>query len=159
VLVGGGVFLVSSAVKLEQIKEICYSLYSQGLKYREIAEAMDLAQNNVEYYVRSWACSNSLPYPVDRGVGHFCYRLYKNNMKIKDIARLLGKNEINIYKIIHNFCRKYNIPSPFGERVVLAYKLREERSYSYRKIAEIVGYYDKSSCYHAIQNYKKKLKN
>lgn len=148
---------MSQIVDKEQIKEISYSLYAQGLKYREIADALGVPQTNVEYYVRTWACSNSLPFPLYRGVGQFCYRLYKNNMKVKDIARLLGKKEINIYKIIHNFCKKYNIPPPFGERVSLAYKLREERGYSYQKIAEIVGYYDKSSCYHAINNYKNKM--
>lgn len=142
---------------LEHLKEISYSLYSQGLKYREIAEALDVPQTNVEYYVRAWASSQSLPYPLPRGVGHFCYKLYKNNMKVKDIARLLGKKEINIYKIIHNFCKKYDIPPPFGEKASLACRLRDERGYSYQKIAETVGYYDKSSCYHAIQNYRNKV--
>ena len=155
-LVGGGTFSVTKG-ELKNTKETCYSLYSQGVKYKEIAQALDLPQTSVEYYVKSWACANSLPYPIYRGVGFFCYSLYKNNMKIKDIARLLGKKEINIYKLIHSFCSKYDIVPPFKKKAELAYKLRVEKNFSYSKIAKIVGYYDKSSCYHAISNYKQKV--
>jgi len=156
VLVGGKRFLVARR-NLDKEKELCYSLYVQGLKYKEIGELLGLSKGKIEYYIRSWACVHSLPYPRYKGKGYFCYKLYKNNMEIKDIARLLGKKEITIYKSIGHFCKKFNAPPPFKRKMELAYRLREEKGYSYKEIAEIAGYHDRSTCFRAIKSYKKRL--
>tara|TARA_B100000674_G_C37575523_1_gene793867 strand:+ start:189 stop:635 length:447 start_codon:yes stop_codon:yes gene_type:complete len=144
-------------VNKNELKAECYSLYAQGLKYREIAEAVGSTKSTVEKYVSQWARDNSLPFPLDRGYNKFAYDLYMNKMPVKDIARFLEKTEIQIYKSIHRYCKKYNLNPPFKDKTKLAYVLRQKNNFTYERIAEITGFHDKSSCYRAIKNYEKKL--
>lgn len=139
------------------LKAECYSLYAQGLTYRETADAVGSTKSSVEKYVVQWARDNSLPFPLDRGYNKFAYGLYMNKMPVKAIARFLNKTEIQIYKSIHRYCKKHNLSPPFKDKTKLAYVLRQKNNFTFERIAEITGFHDKSSCYRAIKNYEKKL--
>ena len=152
----------SNLGRLDSISVQAYSLYSQGMTYKEISQALGIKKDQVKYRVVKYArmTGSAYPLPKRKHNGDYLYALYKNGMSVKDISALMSLHKDKVYLRVKKFCESQGIPNPFVDRrPAFAYKLREERRLSYLIIAKIAGFSDKSSCYRAIKRYEAKLKN
>jgi transposase len=132
-----------------------YSLYAQGMTYREIAYALGIKKEQVKYNVVKYARKTCSPYPLParRYNGEYLHALYTNGMSVKDIALLMSLHQDKVYLRIKRFCADRGLPYPFVDRrAELALSLREAYGHSYEVIAKMAGYTDRSNCYRAIKH-------
>lgn len=131
-----------------------YSLYAQGMTQREIAYALGIKKEQVKYNVVKYARKTSSPYPLParRYNGEYLHALYTNGMSVKDIALLMSLHQDKVYLRIKRFCADRNLPYPFVDRRAdLAISLREQHGYTYEKLAKMVGFADRATCYRAMK--------
>lgn len=148
--------------RLDSISVQAYSLYSQGMTYREVSHALGIKKDQVKYRVVKYARLTGSPYPLPKRKhnGDYLYALYKNGMSVKDISSLMSLHKDKVYLRVKKYCESQGLPNPFVDRrPAFAYKLRTEQRLSYLIIAKIAGFSDKSSCYRAIKRHEAKLKN
>jgi|SaaInlStandDraft_6_1057023.scaffolds.fasta_scaffold109484_1 transposase-like protein len=148
--------------RLDSISTQAYSLYSQGMTYREISQALGIKKDQVKYRVVKYARLTGSPYPLPKRKynGDYLYALYKNGMNVKDISSLMSLHKDKVYLRVKKYCESQGIPNPFVDRrPAFAYKLRTERRLSYLISAKIAGFSDRSSCYRAVKRYEAKLKS
>lgn len=131
-----------------------YSLYAQGMTYREIAYALGIKKEQVKYNVVKYARKTCSPYPLParRYNGEYLHALYTNGMSVKDISLLMGLHKDKVYLRVKRFCADRGLPEPFVDRrAEFALSLKEKHGYSYEKIAKMAGYTDRSNCYRAVK--------
>jgi len=138
-----------------------YSLYSQGMTYREIAYALGIKKERVKYQVVKYARKTSSPYPLTarKYNGDYLHALFLNGMSVRDISQLMGLHKDKVYYRVRRYCEDKSLPNPFiDKRAEFAYRLREEKGWSYEKIAKIAGFTDRSNCYRAVKRHKEGLR-
>lgn len=131
-----------------------YSLYAQGLTFREISEALQIRRNQVAYQLLKYARESSSPYPLPRKKhnGEYLYNLYKNGMPAKAIGKLVGIHKDKVYLRVKAFAKAQGFPNPFVDiRPQKALEMRQTTNMSYSEIAKRTGFCDKSACYRAVQ--------
>jgi len=133
-----------------------YELYAQRLTYKEIAEAMNMTVAQVQRRVIKYSKKTSSPYPLPRRnmTGQYMYDLYLNGVSVRDIAVLLGVHKDKVYLRIRAYCGASGLRYPFRDyRGEDAYYLKVDQGLSYQKVAELVGFADRSICYRAVRRF------
>ena len=131
-----------------------YSLYSQGMTYREIGRALGISSRQATYQARKYARITSSPFPLPRRRrnGEYLHALYKNGMSVKDIGKLMSLHKDKVYFRIRRFCEDRGLPEPFKhDQGDFALRLRMTTEMTYDQIAKIAGYSDRISCYRGVQ--------
>jgi transposase len=133
-----------------------YSLYAQGMTYREIAYALGIKKSQVARNITRYARKTSAPYPLPsrRYNGEYLHALYKNGMSVRDISMLMSLHKDKVYLRIKRFCADRNLPEPFVDRrAELALSLREKHGLTYEEVAKMAGFADRATCYRAIKRH------
>ena len=137
-----------------------YSLYSQGMTYREIACAQGIKKEKSE--VSGCQVREKDEFPIfDRFKvrTNYLHALFLNGMSVRDISQLMGLHKDKVCYRVRRYCEDKSLPNPFiDKRAEFAYRLREEKGWSYEKIAKIAGFTDRSNCYRAVKRHKEGLR-
>lgn len=138
-----------------------YRLYMDGLPLKEICTALDIRfsePKNIGRHLRAYASKHLLPYPRTPP-REYAYNLYKNGMKTHDIALFFSVAQTTIQSWITTYGKQMGDFSPLSksQRAEFSYKLKTEQGLTYARIAKLLGYSNRNTCYRAILNYKRKI--
>jgi len=138
-----------------------YRLYMADVSYEDICLALDIrlkSPNNAYKRIKAYAQKNGLPYPRTPPK-KYAYYLCLNGMSTNDIARLLSVCHSTIVYWITDYAKENGLFSPCArdKRAELAYRLREDKKYTYKVIAKLVGYHHTDNCIRAVKTYRQKL--
>ena len=146
--------------ELDTLSFEAYSLYSQGMTYREIAYALGIKKERVKYQVVKHARKTSSPYPLlsRKYNGDYLHALFMNGMSVRDISQLMGLHRDKVYYRIKRYCEDKNLANPFiDRRAEFAFRLRKEKRWSYEKVAKVAGFTDRSNCFRAVKRHKERF--
>jgi len=137
--------------------DLAYQMYMQGMSHKDIGDSLGFDEVSSRHIVRNYALRFNLPFPREGLNLSLCYDLYVNGMSTRNIARYFGVTESAIRSRLERFCTEHRIELPTKKnRAKVAYELKEKYGFSYEKIAQMVGYENRSNCFRAIKEYKNK---
>ena len=94
-----------------------YSLYSQGMTYREIAYALGIKKKS-EVSGCQVREKDEFPYPLTarKYNGDYLHALFLNGMSVRDISQLMGLHKDKVYYRVRRYCEDKSLPNPFIDK-------------------------------------------